>query len=156
MQFQSAFSQFLFIVVLILGAGCARPNLQDASDSGNISQLDASKKCVVLNETTQETACAQILLERQLTAKSFSSFRFYFTNLDRFYIAKPFHKVELVLWMPSMGHGSAPAKVADLGSGQYMATNVFFIMSGEWELWFKIVREENQEAVVIKLPVRIP
>jgi hypothetical protein len=44
----------------------------------------------------------------------------------------------LILWMPSMGHGSSPTKVDRLDVGTYRASNVFFIMPGEWELKFQI------------------
>lgn len=44
----------------------------------------------------------------------------------------------LVLWMPSMGHGSTPTSVQRVDVGSYRATNVFFIMPGEWELKFQL------------------
>lgn len=44
----------------------------------------------------------------------------------------------LVLWMPSMGHGSSPTKVEQIDIGSYRAKNVFFIMPGEWELRFQL------------------
>lgn len=49
--------------------------------------------------------------------------------------------VDVVLWMPSMGHGSAPTQVeravdANGGTlaGAYKVRNVFFIMPGDWEI----------------------
>ena len=44
----------------------------------------------------------------------------------------------LVLWMPSMGHGSIPTIVEQIDTGTYRAKNVFFIMPGDWELRFQI------------------
>lgn len=40
----------------------------------------------------------------------------------------------LRLWMPSMGHGSAPLKIQDLGGGIFQVTNVYFIMPGDWQI----------------------
>lgn len=56
----------------------------------------------------------------------------------------------LVLWMPSMGHGSSPTTVEQVDTGSFRAKNVFFIMPGEWEIKFQI-KEGNtvqDEAVV--------
>ena len=49
--------------------------------------------------------------------------------------------VDVVLWMPSMGHGSAPTQVeravdanGNLLTGVFNVRNVFFIMGGDWEV----------------------
>ncbi|MBN8542499.1 MAG: FixH family protein [Deltaproteobacteria bacterium] len=49
--------------------------------------------------------------------------------------------VDVVLWMPSMGHGSAPTQVeravdanGNILTGVFNVRNVFFIMGGEWEV----------------------
>ncbi len=42
--------------------------------------------------------------------------------------------VSVLLWMPSMGHGSAPVKLDKLGPAQFRVTNVYFIMPGDWEI----------------------
>lgn len=49
--------------------------------------------------------------------------------------------VQVVLWMPSMGHGSAHTKVEpafDVNGqriqGAYNVRNVYFVMGGDWEI----------------------
>lgn len=49
--------------------------------------------------------------------------------------------VSVVLWMPSMGHGSSPVKVEKLDTGTYRASKVFFTMPGDWEI--RIQRNVN-------------
>ena len=44
----------------------------------------------------------------------------------------------VVLWMPSMGHGSSPVTVERLDVGTYRAKNVFFVMKGEWDIRFQV------------------
>lgn len=59
-------------------------------------------------------------------------------------------EMEVVLWMPSMGHGSSPTTVEKVDVGSYLVSNVFFVMPGEWEIKFQI-KEDKQvidEAVV--------
>lgn len=43
----------------------------------------------------------------------------------------------LVLWMPSMGHGSSPTTVTRTAVGTYRATRVYFVMPGAWDLHFQ-------------------
>jgi hypothetical protein len=49
--------------------------------------------------------------------------------------------VEVLLWMPTMGHGSAPTQVeramdatGNILPGTFMVRNIFFVMGGEWEI----------------------
>lgn len=49
--------------------------------------------------------------------------------------------VEVVLWMPSMGHGSAPTQVerildanGNILPGVFNVRSVYFIMGGDWEV----------------------
>lgn len=49
--------------------------------------------------------------------------------------------VEVVLWMPSMGHGSSPTQVekavdanGNLLVGVFNVKQIYFIMGGEWEV----------------------
>lgn len=45
---------------------------------------------------------------------------------------------QVVLWMPSMGHGSSPITVTKLEAGTYRASQVFFVMAGTWDIKFQI------------------
>ncbi len=49
--------------------------------------------------------------------------------------------IDVVLWMPSMGHGSAPTQVeraidksGNIIPGTFNVKNVYFIMGGDWEV----------------------
>jgi len=43
-------------------------------------------------------------------------------------------RFDVVLWMPSMDHGSAPTRIERFGDGVYQVSNVYFIMGGEWDV----------------------
>lgn len=49
----------------------------------------------------------------------------------------------VVLWMPSMNHGSSPVSTSREDIGTYRAKDVFFIMPGEWEIKFQL-KDETQ------------
>lgn len=55
----------------------------------------------------------------------------------------------LVLWMPSMGHGSSPTTVTRIEKGLYRAAKVYFVMPGAWDLHFqnKVENKVNDEVV---------
>ena len=46
----------------------------------------------------------------------------------------PAPQLKVQLWMPSMGHGSSPVKVESPEPGVYNATDVNFIMPGDWDV----------------------
>ncbi len=62
--------------------------------------------------------------------------------------------VAVVLWMPSMGHGSSPVRVEKVDIGTYRATRVFFTMPGDWEIRIQRKSDGNiiEQAI---LPIRI-
>lgn len=47
-----------------------------------------------------------------------------------------YENMKVVLWMPSMGHGSAPVRIIKLSEGQYRVDKIYFLMKGQWELRF--------------------
>ena len=65
-------------------------------------------------------------------------------------VATPF----ILLWMPSMGHGSSPVKIERLDVGVFKASEIFFIMPGPWDIRYQLkdgsdVIEENIQKVTI-------
>jgi YtkA-like protein len=42
--------------------------------------------------------------------------------------------IQVVPWMPAMGHGTAPATVSSMGGGKYLLGDVYLFMPGTWEL----------------------
>lgn len=98
--------------------------------------------------------CASLVWENLPSDESRGSF------ILRFWDAKtatehgpyltPSDSVFVKLWMPSMGHGSSPVKtetLLDAGKtpipGVYRASEVFFVMGGEWEIWIQLRKEKE-------------
>lgn len=46
--------------------------------------------------------------------------------------------LHVYLWMPAMGHGSAPVKITKINEGEYKVTDAHFIMGGLWEIRFQL------------------
>lgn len=63
-----------------------------------------------------------------------SVLRIEFKNQQTQKLQDPPADIEAVLFMPDMGHGSAPGDVIKLGSGIYRVTSLYFFMGGLWEV----------------------
>lgn len=61
-----------------------------------------------------------------------------------------------LLWMPSMGHGSAPVKIENQGNGIYRIFKMYFIMPGDWEVRLSIKDKNGQVLDQLFLPLMIP
>lgn len=52
---------------------------------------------------------------------------------------------KVILWMPSMGHGSTPTKTTRITQGHYRSEKVFFIMPGTWQIQFQFINAQGQK-----------
>jgi nitrogen fixation protein FixH len=123
--------RLFFLIGLFLVTACARPvYLENPTDQANAGTQEKSK-C---------TTCVQILWEQRPTETTFGSFIFSFVDTDTHTsIAPPkADTVKVVLWMPSMGHGSSPVTVEKVSDGVYRASHVFFSMGGDWDIRFQL------------------
>jgi hypothetical protein len=53
--------------------------------------------------------------------------------------------VEVVLWMPDMGHGSADTVVTRTGATTFEVTDIYFIMSGLWEVQVRLKTTDGRK-----------
>lgn len=174
---------FLFFSLLI---SCARPNYQDnppspdnsnyqgsppsLDDSQNPSVEDSSKTI----HTEKPKACSYVLKNESLcvslkwiqfpTQKEYGSFVLSFENLQQNSVpiegvlTSLFKRLSIVLWMPSMGHGSVPVTISAKNATSLSVTHVFFIMPGEWEIRVQIregaqEKDEKDEQVIFRLSI---
>lgn len=47
-------------------------------------------------------------------------------------------QLDAYLWMKSMGHGSSPIVIRNLGNGIYELSEIYFTMPGDWQLHLAI------------------
>lgn len=65
------------------------------------------------------------------------------------------NEFSILLWMPSMGHGSVPVKVEPQSPTRYRVHNVFFIMPGDWEVRIYL-KEQNSTVDQLFIPLMVP
>ena len=69
------------------------------------------------------------------------------------------NEVAVRLWMPEMGHGSLPVRVAPLRDekgvvlpGEYRVSEVLFSMTGPWEIQVELRPSRERAALPVKVP----
>lgn len=66
-------------------------------------------------------------------------------------LMEPHAQLEVVPWMPSMGHGSAPTRIQksvdSSGTpllGTYEVSNIYFTMGGDWQVLITLTTPEGE------------
>lgn len=139
----------LFFITLFV-FGCAKPNYQDpkASPNNNPPTPDVKPPKPPVCELffTQKRLCVDFNWKQKNEGEQLGiiELKFYAQETPQTYV-DPDLNIAVVLWMPSMGHGSTPTEVVKIKTGEYEAREVYFIMPGEWEI--RIQLKKNKEVV---------
>lgn len=122
--------------------GCAEPKYETVQQApaGNTSQSQKVTECEIIFQNSRYCLLWRWELIPTSTQVGSVIFKVVRANaLDDSPIPVDLTSIPaLILWMPSMGHGSSPTTVEQVDTGSYRAKNVFFIMPGEWELKFQV------------------
>lgn len=138
----------LLFLVVTATLSCAKPNYTDADVISN------STSCAF--HLKQLNLCADIQWLNSPVVSAYTSFqsRFYLPSLPGQNI-NPSGAVHFYLWMPSMGHGSSPISTTETGLGDFLSTDVFFIMPGEWEIRLHILNPQGQVIDEARYPLSL-
>jgi hypothetical protein len=148
------FSRITAAMILFFSLGCAQPKYISEADSTSAGQQAAGVKAHCDIQFSSSKYCLSWFWENKPTSTAVGSLIFKIYRLNAFdqtaIQLDTQESPQLILWMPSMGHGSTPTVVQRLDVGTYRATEVFFIMPGEWDLKFQIKTgsEVTDEALV--------
>ncbi|MEN0057818.1 MAG: hypothetical protein AAGB31_03205 [Bdellovibrio sp.] len=134
----------LSLLVVALSA-CARPNYINslADDASTSETADTNKfpKTSLLARLQWLTEIntsipAELLVELQ-------------GNLTQF------DELTAHLWMPSMGHGSAPLRIDSLSPAKFHLSRMYFIMPGDWEVRL-LLKKDGQVIDQLFIPLMVP
>ncbi len=136
---------FAFMLLALLIQACAQPKYETVvkspdGESGPDSTQEKASSCSL--KLSSSGYCLTWQWETMPTSTALGSivFKVFRGNLyDDSLVPVDFEiQPVVVLWMPSMGHGSSPTVVHPLDLGTYRASNVFFVMPGDWEIRFQM------------------
>lgn len=153
---------FPFFLLLCLLAGCAQPKYElgkGGAAAGNLGQGSQEQKasdCTLRFRTSGHCLAWKWEKVPSPTEAGALVFKVYRGNLlDDSPLETDFSSnPSVVLWMPSMGHGSSPTTMERIDVGTYRASNVFFIMPGEWEIRFQVKEGTSvQDEAVVTLTI---
>lgn len=137
------FGRWILVISLIVGVlGCGRPKYveEPTHDASPVVQEKIKADCSIA--FTESKYCVSWYWEFKPTSKQPGSLIFKIFRLNQFdqtaVEVDATQVPEVMLWMPSMGHGSTPTQTSRLDIGTYRASNVFFIMPGDWEIRFLV------------------
>jgi len=140
---------FRSLALIALLSSCADPRY---ASSGPLAGGDQGSR-LSCQAAFQAGQCVSVSWEKAPTEEDFGSFRFQIFRAGDSDIPEDLPNVSVLLWMPSMGHGSSPVTVTRLGAGSYRASEVFFTMGGDWEIRFQL-REGRHVQDEASLPYR--
>jgi hypothetical protein len=133
-------------------AGCANPKYVTGGGDPGAQKGGAGAECMA---RFASGACVSLTWEQRPTDGAFGSFLFkiFRPNLadgSAVPVDPATGQVAVLLWMPGMGHGSAPVKVSRIDVGTFRADNVFFTMKGDWEIHVQLKEGDvvQDEAVI--------
>lgn len=126
----------LLLSIFFLAASCANPIYSEPdSPSTQATGLSCSAKFA-------SGECVSLAWKQLPTEEEFGSFELSIFRTGERSEPVDVPALHVLLWMPSMGHGSSPVELNHTAPGTYLATNVFFSMRGDWEI--RVQRKEGQ------------
>jgi len=141
---------FLLLLILVFLGACADPRYVDGTE-GFIDGVRG--QCAL--EFKREALCLEIQWTELPRESTYGKMLLTFVDrTDPSRRVDPLATPHVLLWMPSMGHGSAPVKLERLDVGTFLASEIFFIMPGPWDIRYQLkdgsnVIEEQIQKVTI-------
>jgi hypothetical protein len=116
---------------------CAKPHYAPLTTNDVNRQGSADPACPISFNSI--AACGQLTFNQNPTTENDSPFTLRIWSKTAGTAAGPYFDPEsvdlnVVLWMPVMNHGSAKVVLNHSAAGVYDVSNVYFVMSGEWEV----------------------
>jgi hypothetical protein len=148
----------LALILSVPSLGCARPEYVRASDSAIQAQSQATVLDfpqagleAVLSPDAAPTSAA----ENKFTLKFFDSSSG--ATADAGPYVDTLLAVNVLLWMPVMGHGSSPVTLSRTAAGVYEVTRAYFIMPGDWQIRVQLKNATTNSVIEeADISVKIP
>ena len=138
------------LILFFLCFACAKPRYVDGLET---TLNPASGECTVV--FLSEALCLKAQWVQFPSESTFGEMKLTFTDpQDTSRKLDPKASFAIVLWMPSMGHGSSPVTIERVDVGEFKASDVFFIMPGPWDIRYQLksgadVLEEQIQKITI-------
>lgn len=133
----------LALSCLLILAACARPEY--ASEKPTIPEGAQKAEAARVTLSALGLFVSLVWKQAQQDDESYGAFwlKFWRPNLaDQSPVPQEVSAdVGVKLWMPSMGHGSSPVLVRRVDIGTYLVEDVYFSMTGDWDIQIQLNTE---------------
>jgi len=135
------------LAIASLFLGCAQPDYLDSNTKLSDNSEKPGAQC--LYKLPKQQSCVSIKWNNSPSSKDNNSFDLELSETvdDRLFI---------ILWMPSMGHGSAPVNALQRDPRNISVSHVYFIMPGYWEIQISTRNSQGEVTDKLNIPVNIP
>jgi hypothetical protein len=124
-----------WIILIILAISCADPKYINSELESRREQYES--ECALYFK--EEQLCLTMKWNKLPSESEFGNFTMKFHEKGRpDILLTPKYTLQVVLWMPSMGHGSSPVTIEFVEEGIFKALSVYFIMPGPWDIRFQL------------------
>ncbi len=135
------------IIMMALLASCAQPDYLTAEKADTNNNEKPSEMCEYVFQNSQTCLKAEWKAPPNSTEPA---------ELTVTLTPASSLRLSALLWMPSMGHGSAPVQVIPLENGKYQIARMYFIMPGDWDVRLFLKNEKNEVVDQVFLQLVIP
>ncbi len=151
-------------VCLLSAAACGYSPIFNHTDPVRIPEgvaIENENALTCKMEFQSHTICADFIWLKEPRGSDEGSMKIYFWHKDQPGVFTALENIQpgVKLWMPDMGHGSQKVKLSESKDangqtlpGVYDATEVMFVMGGNWEIQFQLKDLSGNILEVQKLP----
>ena len=143
----------------VIYLGCAKPTYINSSntDGKNPEQKQGETTYDCRLKWNSKNYCLSWSWKTLPTEEDYGSMilRVYqFSRLDNFVEPVDLNiNPQVVLWMPSMNHGSSQTNVKRISAGTFQVDDVFFTMPGKWEIRFRLLDGDSVDEAIDRLNI---
>lgn len=150
---------FLFLILTLTGCGVSPVLHHQNADAQSSTNERSTVESACPLSLPEHHLCAELTWDSAPNDQDAASFVLRFWNPKQGTRAlgpfiDPSAPPNVLIWMPAMGHGSAPITLKhaqDLTGenipGIYLGSAVYFLMPGAWEVHVQIKDATNEEAI---------
>lgn len=145
---------FFLALTSAIYLGCAKPTYINSNDTGkkNTEQKQGATTYDCSLKWNSKNYCLSWSWKKKPTEEDYGSMilRVYqLSALDNFAEPVDLNSIpQVILWMPSMNHGSSPTTVKRISIGTFQVDDVFFTMPGKWEIRFRLLDGDSVDEVI--------
>ena len=140
----------LKLIALSGFAGLVIASAAPIAQAADVAAADPSVVAHCPMQFPSQGLCATLFFDVPPVVGQEAKFHVLFRSVASGLPAEPVGDVSLRLWMPDMGHGSAPVTIVHgAGVGTFDISKAYFVMDGNWEIHVELKNGATVESAFV-------